>query len=228
MSYVPIWLLEVHPLYRLAHGSIINYTNNSIGSENKSSPAVICVSHRAHHRQFTVPRDVCFTGGRVQNPRLPKNLVNSHKHFSSPFSATDFSSPPGKCHEHVVGTHWSNLHVTPAVPAGFCALEKCAWKPRREKPHEPNHKSLCLALLRTGELPWEQNENGVENCKEILFPCLKYIPSNTGLLRCLSLRFCFAGCWGHCLSSFSTRLLWVRVSASTQHPSLPSLPEAPQ
>lgn len=126
VSYVPIWLLEVHHLYNLAHGSIINYINNSIGSENKSSPAVICISHRAHHRQFAVPRDVCFIGGRVQNPRLPKNLVNSHKHFSSPFSATDFSSPPGKCHEHFVGTHWSNLHVTPARPRWLlCPGEMC-------------------------------------------------------------------------------------------------------
>lgn len=119
VSYVAVWLSEVHQTYNLAHGSIIDYMNNNIGSENKSSLAVIYISHRAHHRQFTVSQDACFIGGRVQNPRLPKKFVNSHKHFSNPFSATDCPCPPGKrlmCCEHFIGTHWSNLRATPARP----------------------------------------------------------------------------------------------------------------
>lgn len=119
MSYVPVWVSEVHQPYNLAHGSIIDYINNNIGSENKSSLAGIYISHRAHRRQFAFPRDACFIGDRAQNPRLPKKFANSHKRFSNPFSATDSPCPPDqslvRC-EHFIGTHWSNLHATPARP----------------------------------------------------------------------------------------------------------------
>lgn len=146
----------VHQTYRLARGSVTDCTKNNTGAANKSSLAVIDISHGVHHQQLTVPREACFIGGRVQTPRLPKKFVNWHKHFSNPFSATDFPYPPSKrlmCCERFIGTHWSNLHATPAHPRWLlCPGEMCLETEAR-KNHlrsRSSHNSLCLGWLSRG------------------------------------------------------------------------------
>ena len=165
MSYVLVWLSEAHQTYNLAHGFIIDYINNNIGSKNKSSLAVIYISHRAHHRQFTVHRDACFTGGRVQNPHLPKKFINWHKHFSilSPQQISRILPASASCAANILLAHTGATYTRlPHVPAGFCALEKSSWKPRQEKPHKLAIKpqQLVLPSVKPGQVNCHVSETG--------------------------------------------------------------------
>lgn len=150
-SYVPVWLSEVHQMYNSAHGSVIDYINNNIGSENKSSLAVIYISHRAHHQQLTVPQDVCFIGGRVQNLRLPKKVCELAQTFLKPFLCSRFlvsswQVPRTFCWRHTLEEPTRDSRSSPLASVPWRNVPGNRGKKDHRNSH-PNHNGLCPARL---------------------------------------------------------------------------------
>lgn len=153
VSYVPVWLSEVHQTYNLAHGSIIDYINNNIGSENKRGLAVIYISHRAHHWQFSVPWDAWLIGGRVQNPCLPKKVCKLAQTFLKSFLRNRFPVSFRQV-PHVLRTFYWHTLEQPTRKSRTSPLASLPWRNvpgnRGKKNHtssQSSHNSLCSVRL---------------------------------------------------------------------------------
>lgn len=146
LGYVLLWWSEVHQAHIWAHGSLIDCINNNMGSEHANSPAVICVSHRAHPQ---LPRRL-FERWQSPKPSLAKKVWNWQEPLSNLFSTAEFPYPPGKCLmccECFIGSFPGATYTQlPPIPAGSCAPGKWAWKFRKtHTSSQSSHNSSVLS-----------------------------------------------------------------------------------